>query len=66
MNKKRREGLRKAFDELNAFLYEEREAIDNQEESFGETGRWQEAEGILSDAESAIADLEDALERWDA
>ena len=65
MNAKLRKIILAAFQELETAYEEERECLDNQEERFGETERWQEADEICSDFESAIDELRAVLERWD-
>lgn len=65
MNKKRRIELNDAFENLQALIQEEREGLDNQEDSFGETSKWQEADEICQGAEQCVDELEDFFSQWE-
>lgn len=65
MNKKRRLAILGSYEELKSLVEEERETIDNQEESFGHTDKWEESERICSDAENVLDDLESTLQEWE-
>lgn len=64
MNNKRRVAISEAYEELKVLISEEREAVDNQEEFFGETEKWQESERILCDAENGLDELESTFQEW--
>jgi len=66
MNKERRKILCKAFEELEGVVQEERETLDNQEESFGQTERWQTSDENCSEGENVIEELRSVLETWGA
>ena len=65
MNQKRRVALNEAFEELQSLIEEERETLDNQEEHFSETNKWQEGDEACSQAESALDDLEESFITWE-
>jgi len=65
MNQQRRADINDAFQDLFELIQEERQTLENQEESFSQTEKWQEADLICTDAEGLIEDLEECLTRWE-
>jgi len=64
MNKQLRKKLVEAHQLISEVIETERESLDNQEENFGSTQRWQDSDEITTDAESLLDELNDILERW--
>ena len=64
MNKKRGKAILEVYEELRILLEEERESLENQEEYFGNTDKWQNSKTILCDAEGSLEELESALQEW--
>ncbi len=64
MNKKTLGEITQLVEKLETLIDEEREKLDNREESFGETMRWQEEDEICSNATDSVSELLDCIERW--